>query len=83
MPARLAYTLHIKKPLKNGKSKYPEIGAIVKDEVSGHLYGQIDMMPVVQGGWDGRFMLFVPKFVKEKAEEAADTSEQDVDSAPF
>ena len=80
MPAKLQYTLHIKKPLKNGHSKYPEIGAIVKDEVSGHLYGQIDVVPV--GGWDGKFMLFVPKFVKDKAEEVA-TESQDVNEAPF
>lgn len=80
MPAKLAFTLHIKKPLKNGKNKYPEIGAIVKDEVSGHMYGQIDMLPVQ--GWDGKFMLFVPKFVKEKAEEIA-TADQNIEEVPF
>jgi hypothetical protein len=66
--------------LNNGKSKYPEIGAIIKDEVSGHLYGYVDMVPIQ--GWDGKFMLFVPKFVKEKAEEVA-TAEQDVGEQPF
>ena len=81
MRAKLAYTLHIKKPLKNGKNKFPEIGAIVKDEISGHLYGQIDVLPV--GGWDGKFMLFVPKFVKEKAEEVAEESTQNTEEAPF
>lgn len=82
MAGKLAYTLHIKEVLKSGAKKYPEIGAIIKDEVSGHLYGYISMTPWPPGSWDGKFMLFVPKFVKERAEEVA-TEEQNIEEAPF
>lgn len=82
MPSRLVYTIHTKIELKGGKKKYPQMGAVIKDEESGHLFFNLEMRPWKE--WDGKGYLFIPKKEKEaRAAEAAATEEPPMEEAPW
>lgn len=86
MAGIVAYTLHTKKELGGGhKPKYLQIGVIIKNESTGHLYGNIEMLPIPTADWDGRFYLFIPKGQQKELEKAmpAPMTEEDMDQSPF
>jgi len=82
MASTLVYTLHIKLPLSNGKAKYPQIGAVIKDEATGHLFFNIEMKPWKE--WDGKGYLFIPKKRQEQLEQETPeaTEEPNIDEQP-
>lgn len=83
MPSTVQFTLHTKIELKGGKKKYPQIGVIVKDEATGHLFGNIEMIP--SKGWDYRFYMFIPKKRQAELEQEIPeaTEEPNVEEQPF
>lgn len=86
MAGTVAYTLHTKKELGGGhKPKYLQLGVIIKNESTGHLYGNIEVLPVVPGGWDGRFYLFIPKGQQKELEKEMPKpmTEEDMNESPF
>lgn len=83
MAGSVIYTLHTKIELGGGhKPKYPQLGGIIKNESTGHLYGNIEMVPYK--GWDGRFYLFIPKKQAEKlAQEQQADNPVNTEEAPW
>lgn len=81
MAGKLVYTIHTKLTLKNGEAKYPQMGAVIKDEGTGHLFFNLEMKPWKE--WDGRGYLFIPKARVKELEEAAPEEVPDISEQPF
>ena len=61
MPSKsvMVYSIHIGIMLKDGRRKWPKVGAIVKLP-DGNLVGNIELIPI-KTAWDGRFILLPPE----------------------
>lgn len=81
MAGTLVYTIHTKIELKGGKKKYPQMGAVIKDEATGHLFFNLEMRP--WGDWNGKGYLFIPNARKKELEAEAPDNPPDISEVPF
>lgn len=81
MAGKLVYTIHTKLVLKNGEAKYPQMGAVIKDEGTGHLFFNLEMKPWKE--WDGRGYLFIPKKRVRELEEENPETPPNLDEVPL
>lgn len=81
MAGTLVYTIHTKIELKGGKKKYPQMGAVIKDEATGHLFFNLEMRP--WGDWNGKGYLFIPKARVKELEAEAPDNPPDISEVPF
>lgn len=87
MAGKVVYTLHTKKELGGGhKPKYLQIGVVVKNESTGHLYFNIELVPP---DWFGKDTLsgylFIPKGQQKELEKEMPKpmTEDEMQDAPF
>ena len=81
MAGTLVYTIHTKLELKGGKKKYPQMGAVIKDEATGHLFFNLEMKPWKE--WDGKGYLFIPNARKKELEAETPETPPNIDEVPF